>query len=374
MKRYLPYLLLFVALAVSTSAAFYSVYGLSKLFSGAAVPVIIMASSLEIAKLIIAGSLHTYWDEMTKLLKYYLTFAIIVLAVITSMGIYGFLSDAFQQTYTKDRYVQTEIDILKKTQSRYQEQIQLKNLEKSKIDENISKLRNSLTENAQTQFIKNGQILTNIIPTSKKSIEKQLEYSTQLSIKLDSTIASNTDSVSKLDLQIINLERNSETASELGPLKYIQELTGKPMNVIVNWFLIMLILVFDPLSIALVVAALFAFKQVQSENTVNGPEADNISPEPELTPPTSVTELIVKPKRKYVRKNKPVLEDNPTPILEVETPLNDVIPNPPTEMVDTNIQKKRPYRKRKIVESGLTPNIALHMSESINSKKKVKKG
>ena len=98
-KGVLPTIIAFSALSVSASAAFYSVSGLSKLFAGAAFEVIIMAGSLEVAKLVIASLLYQYWTVLNKILRTYLVVAAIVLVLITSMGIYGFLSAAYQDTY-----------------------------------------------------------------------------------------------------------------------------------------------------------------------------------------------------------------------------------------------------------------------------------
>ena len=100
LKRNLfPGLIALSALSVSASAAFYSVYGLSKLFAGASLEVIIMAGSLEFAKLVTASLLYQYWGTINKGLRAYLTVATVILVLITSMGIYGFLSAAYQDTY-----------------------------------------------------------------------------------------------------------------------------------------------------------------------------------------------------------------------------------------------------------------------------------
>ena len=98
-KGLFPFIIAFTALSVSASAAFYSVSGLSKLFAGASFEVIIMAGSLEVAKLVIASLLYQYWDVINKGLRVYLTVAAFILVLITSMGIYGFLSSAYQDTY-----------------------------------------------------------------------------------------------------------------------------------------------------------------------------------------------------------------------------------------------------------------------------------
>ena len=97
-RNLFPSIIALSALSVSVSAAFYSVSGLSKLFAGAAFEVIVMAGSLEVAKLVIASLLYQYWDTINKYLRTYLSIAAVVLVLITSMGIYGFLSAAYQDT------------------------------------------------------------------------------------------------------------------------------------------------------------------------------------------------------------------------------------------------------------------------------------
>ena len=111
-QRIFPFLIALTALTVSASAAFYSVSGLSKLFAGAAFAVILMASSLEVAKLVIASLLYQYRKNLPKLLKTYLSVACGILILITSMGIYGFLSAAYQETAALDSTVESQIAIV----------------------------------------------------------------------------------------------------------------------------------------------------------------------------------------------------------------------------------------------------------------------
>ena len=111
-NKIFPFLIAFSALSVSASAAFYSVSGLSKLFAGASLEVIIMASSLEIAKLVIASLLYQYWDSINKVLRVYLTIAAGVLILLTSAGIYGFLSAAYQETANKEGITTQQITAL----------------------------------------------------------------------------------------------------------------------------------------------------------------------------------------------------------------------------------------------------------------------
>ena len=100
-QTYLPYLLLFCALGLSSTAAYYSVIGLSVIFSSVAIPVIVMGTFLEISKLAIATYLHNAWSKIYTMLKVYLVTAVVVLSFITSLGIYGLLSGGFQQNISK---------------------------------------------------------------------------------------------------------------------------------------------------------------------------------------------------------------------------------------------------------------------------------
>ena len=134
MKKYLfPIIIAISALAVSGSAAFYSVFGLSMLFAGASKQVIIMAGSLEFAKLVVASLLYQYWGTINKWLRTYLSIACLVLMVITSGGIYGFLSGAYQSTATKSKLHDKSLLILNQKQVRFEETKEDLTIEKTQI-------------------------------------------------------------------------------------------------------------------------------------------------------------------------------------------------------------------------------------------------
>ena len=131
-KFFLPIIIALSALSVSASAVFYSVYGLSKLFAGASTQVIIMAGSLEIAKLVVASLLYQYWNEINKFLRFYLTLACIILMFITSAGIYGYLSGAYQATATQSEIVGKELAVIEMKRERFEEK--KLNLEMKKLN------------------------------------------------------------------------------------------------------------------------------------------------------------------------------------------------------------------------------------------------
>jgi len=260
-KGLFPFLIAVTALSVSGSAAYYSVTGLSKLFAGAAFAVIIMAGSLEVAKLVIASLLHQYWKTMNKLLRAYLTLATIILIGITSAGIYGFLSSAYQETATKAGIVDKQVELLETKKVSYQKIKAQYDTEKQAITKNISSLRNALGNNTQSYVDTAGRVITYSSSANRKAFERQLETAIVKDEKLTQKIQSFNDTIIKLETRIVEVQSNSDLASELGPLKYLSSLTGKPMDEIINILLLVIIFVFDPLAISLVVTANFAFKQ-----------------------------------------------------------------------------------------------------------------
>ena len=255
-----PFLIAFSALAVSTSAAFYSVSGLSKLFAGASLEVIIMAGSLEFAKLVTASLLYQYWDTINKTLRTYLSIATIILVLITSMGIYGFLSAAYQETYSKLSAVENQKGFIQQKIDFYQNDVTRYDTEIERISGNISTLSNAKASTIQVRDTSvSGGFRQTISTTELRMAQNRIniEEENRKLAQSKRTIAS--DSLQKFQLQVLGLDNNTEVAGELGPLQYLSSLTGYPMDKIINVLLLIIIFVFDPLAISLVVAANFAF-------------------------------------------------------------------------------------------------------------------
>jgi len=259
-KGLFPFIIAFSALSVSASAAFYSVYGLSKLFAGAQFEVIIMAGSLEVAKLVIASLLYQYWDTINKALRAYLIVAAIVLVVITSMGIYGFLSAAYQDTYANLLINENKIEFLDNKAQFYEDDIQRYEKELTQISSNIAILSNAKAQSIQVRDTTvSGGVRSTISTAELRLSQKRIEVEEENRKAVQEKRQIAADSLQKFKLQILNLNNNSEIAGELGPLKYLSGLTDTPMDVIINILLLVIIFVFDPLAISLVVAANFAF-------------------------------------------------------------------------------------------------------------------
>ena len=259
-KGFLPFLIGFSALSVSASAAFYSVFGLSKLFAGASTEVIIMAGSLEIAKLVTASLLYQYWDSINKVLRTYLAIATVILVVITSMGIYGFLSAAYQETFNQLTYVENEKKFLQQKADFYQQDVTRYEKELQQILDNITSLSEARSVSIQvkdTSVV--GGVRNTISTVDLRAAQNRLgiEEDKRKDVNLKRDIA--IDSLRTYQRQILELDNNADVAGELGPLKYLSGLTGYPMDKIINLLLLTIIFVFDPLAVSLVIAANFAW-------------------------------------------------------------------------------------------------------------------
>lgn len=303
-KRIFPTIIALTALSVSASAAFYSVTGLSKLFAGASLQVMVMAGSLEVAKLVIASLLYQYWSQLNKVLRTYLSVATIVLVLITSAGIYGFLSAAYQETATKSGIVDKEVELLELKKNRYVESRDYLLSEKTQLDEAINSLRDGLANNViQYKDRETGQIITTTSSSNRRAFQKELENAVTQRESVSQKIEVATDSINSIEVRSLNVTSNSELASELGPLKYLSELTDAPMNKIINILLLVIIFVFDPLAISLVVAANFAFeklvkKEDEKDETIVGKEPEDVEPMVITEDMLSKLEMIINNKAK----------------------------------------------------------------------------
>ena len=269
-ERIFPFLIATSALSVSASAAFYSVSGLSKLFAGATLAVIIMATSLEVAKLVIASLLYQYRKTLPRGLKIYLTTAAAVLVLITSMGIYGFLSAAYQETAAKAGSIDSEIALIETKRDNVRDQLTVYNAEKTTINGAISELRAGLSNNViQYKDRETGEIITTTSSSTRRALERQLDQAIERQTEINTRVDALNEQLFEYETEIVEVQIGTDLAGELGPLKYLSGLTGIPMDRIINYLLLTIIFVFDPLAIALVVAANFAFEKLRPKTKEN---------------------------------------------------------------------------------------------------------
>lgn len=254
------------ALFVGFNAAFFSVTGLAKLFAGASVSVMIMASSLELAKLITAGYLYNYWDKINKGFRIYLSIGVVILILITSLGIYGFLTAAFQDTLNQYNVSSKQKAFLQQKESFWGGDVTRYDKELERISNNISTLSNAKSSGIQVRDTTSTTGFRNTISTTELRLSQKrigVEEQNRKEVQAKREVAA--DSLQKIQLKILELDTDTETGSELGPLQYLSTLLDKPMTDIINWFILIIIFVFDPLAVSLVIAFNMASKVDKGE-------------------------------------------------------------------------------------------------------------
>ena len=253
--KFRTFLLGVSALFVAFNAAFFSVSGLSKLFAGASLSVMLMASSLELAKLITAGYLYNYWEKINRVFRWYLVTGVLILVLITSLGIYGFLTAAFQDTFNQFSVNEKEKTFLQQKEKFYADDVARYDEELERISNNISTLSNAKSQSIQvrdTSVV--GGVRTTISTAELRLAQNRIsvEEENRKGVQAKREVAA--DSLQSIQIKILELDTNLEGASELGPLQYLSGLTGYGMDRIINWLILIIIFVFDPLAVALVVA------------------------------------------------------------------------------------------------------------------------
>jgi len=240
--NWLKFLVGFSAIIVAGCAAYFSVTGLGVLFAGASLSVMVMAGALEFAKLVAATYLKQQWDIIKGFNKWYLAISVAILMLITSAGIFGYLSNAFQQQNLELQKVERDISV-------YQSQIIKNDTEIARYTtqlNNQQNIRNSQESNLSKQIDKDKSTLR--VTQMIKSADKEI---TAVSKRIDElTIQNNValDSINSIKNNNIQLER------EVGGFRFVAEAFNVPLNDVVKFFILIIVLVFDPLAIALIIA------------------------------------------------------------------------------------------------------------------------
>jgi len=235
MNKWLKYLVGISAIIIAGCAAFFSITGLGILFAGASVSVMVMAGSLEYAKLVTATYLKQKWSTIKGFNKWYLTIAVGILMLITSAGIFGYLSNAFQQQNIKLDQVAREIQV-------WQNKINYSN-------QQIATLQGQQKDLSTTQntLLTKGNVNSRLI----KSADNRDKQSTAISKKINSL----QDSIVAYNGHINDIKNNNISIErEVGGFRFVAEAFGMSLNNVVKFFIFLIVIVFDPLAIALVIA------------------------------------------------------------------------------------------------------------------------
>jgi len=257
-KNWLKILVGFSAIIVAGCAAYFSVTGLGVLFAGAAISVMVMAGSLEFAKLAAATYLKQEWDNIKGFNKWYLTISVGTLMLITSAGIFGYLSNAFQQQNLGLQKIERDIAV-------YQTQITKNESEIARYTtqlNNQQNIRNSQESNLSKQIDKDKS--TARVSQMIRNADKEIS---SISKRIDELTKQNNvslDSINAIKNANINLER------EVGGFRFVAEAFNVPLNTVVKFFIFIIVIVFDPLAVALIIAfngLLISNKKKEEENT-----------------------------------------------------------------------------------------------------------
>lgn len=245
------HLVMFTSMLIAGCAAFFSVYGIGLLFSGAVVAAAIMASSLELGKLVTTSWLFRYWNIANKLMKTYMVTAVIVLMCITSLGIFGYLTAAYQKSSLETELANTKIATLET-----QKKEELKKIEtvRTTIDKLLA-LRSS-QEGRLSESMTNALIARNPIAMQnlQNQINEQIDGLNKQVETENSKLKDASDKSSKIDDEIFKLKIDNSQKKDITTFKFVAQEFNSDINTVVKWFIIVLITVFDPLAVVLLLA------------------------------------------------------------------------------------------------------------------------
>ena len=289
--NWLKYLVGISAILVAGCAAYFSVTGLGVLFAGASTEVMVMAGSLEFAKLVTATYLKQVWDDIKGFNKVYLTLSVGILMLITSAGIFGYLSNAFQAQSLQLQQVDREILV-----------------HQTKIDQNntqITQLSTQITEfNSNQGKILDGGKVNNRLIRSIDNRDKQIAKINDKISDLQTQNAEETEKINQIKISNLGLEK------EVGGFRFVAEAFGIELKNVVKFFIFIIVIVFDPLAVALIIAfnGLVGVKNRKEEENLT----ENVKNE-EVTRTNS--ELVEKIYQVYGDNGKNLTEEEKTEVL-----------------------------------------------------------
>ena len=245
----LAYLLLLTGLTISAVAIYYSVVGLTAIFSAAAIPIIIMGSALEVGKLVCASWLKANWERAPRFMKYYMTIAVVVLMLITSMGIFGFLSKAHNDQTLVSGDVGSKIAIYDEKIKTAKDNIEADRKQLKQMDEAVDQIMGRSSD-------EKGADKANAVRKSQQRDRQALAKDIEANQKI---VAQLNDEAAPIRAEVRKVE------AEVGPIKYIAAFiygTSPDESMLeraVTWIIILIVVVFDPLAVIMLLAAQMTF-------------------------------------------------------------------------------------------------------------------
>jgi len=293
----LAWLLLLTGLTISAVAIYYSVVGLTAIFSAAAIPIIIMGSALEVGKLVCASWLKANWERAPRFMKYYMVIAVVVLMLITSMGIFGFLSKAHNDQTLVSGDVSSKIAIYDEKIKTAKENIESDRKQLKQMDEAVDQV---MARSSDEKGAEKANAIRKTQSRDRIALAKDIEANQKIVVQLN-------DEAAPIRAEVRKVE------AEVGPIKYIAAfLYGTAPNEsmleqAVTWIIILIVVVFDPLAVIMLLAAqmTFAWAREQKQHNWVDDQADDL------------TEAFNKPN--YPQDDGPLTDSQTTQVKETVT-------------------------------------------------------
>jgi hypothetical protein len=309
----MTYLLFGTALALSACAAYYSIMGLVAIFAAAAIPIFIMGSLLEISKLVVASWIYQNWKEVPRLMKYYFTTALVILMLLTSMGIFGYLSKAHLDQAIPTGDVQSKLALIDEKIKTEKENINANRKELTQLDAQVDQ---TLSRTTEASGADRSIVIRRAQQKDRARILNEIGAAQAKIAKYNEERAPIASEVRKVE-------------AEVGPIKYIAALLygdNPEVDVLekaVRWVIILIVMVFDPLAVLLLVAANWQQKRNKEETTPTEVFID----EGELPPvPEEINKTeIIEPIQVNINDEIPVWEEMRISIKPEEHPVEQTI-------------------------------------------------
>ena len=255
-------ILLLVALGLSCVAGYYSIIGMIAIFSAAWLPIAIMTGLLEISKIVLASWLYQNWQTPPKLLRSYFVAAVLILMLITSLGIFGYLSKAHLDQQLDSDSVGSQI---------------------AQIDARLDSANRHLQRSQTQEDLLDKSVNVRLTESQAKYAVHDLKSQTKVRAELKADIDRDQTTVDSLMQEKLMLAHKQTTIkSKLGPIKYVAEMFGgktdQDMDAAVRWVIVMIIVVFDPLAVLMIVAANMSLAQSRPTTVRSDPPPENQEP------------------------------------------------------------------------------------------------
>lgn len=259
-----------MAIVLAVTVAYVSISGLLTVFSGAGVIGLIFFSAIEISKIVATSAIHTYGKKIGWVYNALLSLGIIIAMGITSMGVYGFLSSGYEKNSAKSDNVTRKITLI-------DDQIKLKEKSRESVNTQLLQTQNSITQlrtalgnNTQSRVDRKGNVITTSSAANRKAFESQLKLATESEQRLSKDLSVIDSTINVLSEEKLTIESEEATTNELGPLKYLSEITGSSMDNVMKWFILLLIFIGDPMAILMIIIFNKIINEESSEGTTEG--------------------------------------------------------------------------------------------------------